>query len=505
MKKFIDYNKEPDDMDFVITGADDEYMTSRGFYRINQNFPVYTHDVYKDEFALARKELKVGNGHGGFECETDGVTIEEDLHRRDLTICAMAVCLGSFDEWLNGNYPNIDMKQPLVDPCGGLEDIMNRKVRPVGRHFGEDPLRLMRAARFLGNYEKYGFTPTPELIKGCFDIANSGDLDNLDGSRFWGEIKKLDRTPEAMKTFISFTCKFPIAFSEPFRRMGYTREGNIHHPENDVLEHTFMALTKLKDYNVKTMMGVLCHDFGKTITYPKYGNGNGHDEAGVPMIKEWCLKHGVPKDVREFCMGVSKYHTVVHGMLGRGGTITCSETIQRILSTNFFGKYVKEMADVCQADARGRGKLVSEKERFDKQEYNQGKFIIAVVEAFRSMDNRAAIEQHPFKEPKDAINHEQRMVVAKELNNFDDVTALRKHGTKAVWELLLVQTKGLMAETFVDVLIESGVITGHVGDLECMRRYMLRNELSYEEFKKPIDTFMPFYSNEIRTMLGDLK
>jgi len=179
------------DEDYVVVGATPEEMLAKGFKQVGADFPVFLHPQSGDEWALARTERKSGSGYLGFDVETDGVTLEEDLSRRDLTMNAMAIAIGS-DE--------------IIDPFGGLDDIKNRVLRHVGPAFAEDPLRVIRLARFFARYED--FTVAGETAKLCEEVVDSGELDALPFERFWAELEKV------------FTEKRPDRFFQALHEMG---------------------------------------------------------------------------------------------------------------------------------------------------------------------------------------------------------------------------------------------------------------------------------------------
>lgn len=169
---------KPQDLDFVMVDTSREQMLAAGYEEVGKGFPVFLHPVTREEYALTRREIKVGHGHCGFECETDGVTLEEDLSRRDLTMNSMA-----FDGEL------------IIDPHGGLEDIRKRVLRHTSTAFIEDPLRVVRLARFYARYFEYGFTIAVETEALARYMVWCGDLDKLPNERFEAEIKKALAAP----------------------------------------------------------------------------------------------------------------------------------------------------------------------------------------------------------------------------------------------------------------------------------------------------------------------
>jgi tRNA nucleotidyltransferase (CCA-adding enzyme) len=169
-------NRTPKDRDYVVVGATEQELLDDGFERVGKDFPVFLHPVTKDEWALARTERKVGRGYGGFEVETDDVTIEQDLERRDLTINSIAY----------------DAEEDLyVDPHGGVYDLQRHMLRHTSDAFREDPLRVVRLARFYARYAQHGFTVAAGTMTLAAEVVDSGELDELPDERFWAELEKV--------------------------------------------------------------------------------------------------------------------------------------------------------------------------------------------------------------------------------------------------------------------------------------------------------------------------
>jgi|TARA_A100001518_G_C1227176_1_gene79540 tRNA nucleotidyltransferase (CCA-adding enzyme) len=211
---------EPKDNDFVVVGCSPQDMLDKGFKMVGKDFPVFIHSVSGDEYALARKERKIGRGYYGFECEWEGVTLEEDLSRRDLTINAMAQEVVVDD---NGKF---EVVGGLVDPFGGVLDLTNKYLRETTNSFSEDPLRILRVARFLARYKD--FQVTPSLLEACKRVYISGELEYLTPERVWLEMEKAlkENHPER---FFEFLFKFNI-FKEVGMMYGVPQKQE-HHPE----------------------------------------------------------------------------------------------------------------------------------------------------------------------------------------------------------------------------------------------------------------------------------
>lgn len=498
------------DFDIVVENSSIEEMEANGFECINTRFPVFKHKDCDHEFALARRELKVSDGHGGFECDVNDVTIEEDLLRRDLTINAIAINF-SLREILTENLGHelslISKEALYIDPYKGIDDILNRRLRPVSSHFCEDPLRVVRAARFYAKLATdYQFTPTPALINACRNVEKSGELEYISGDRFWNEFCKL-KNAEEINTYLDFLMKFDFGYIEPFKRMKRIQERNTYHPEDNVFVHTIMALRLLKDFNVYTVMGILLHDFGKIHTYEQFGTGHGHEQAGVPIIQEWCMKYGVPKKIREFCETVSYNHLLVHTCLGRNGTLISAEKIVELLEKKKVCENIEHLVDVCQADARGRGKTLDEVTSFREAPYPQGDFILNACKELRGVKRFQYFLGTGHIEALQELRKDLTTIVERKRSEYSEVAEQKKSGMiKAMLSLVLrvETTNPTFAMDMVSILTDTNCIKGKESDVDLLRSYMLKHELRYRDVKDELFLCLPFYSDVIKTKLGQL-
>jgi tRNA nucleotidyltransferase (CCA-adding enzyme) len=184
--------RQAKDRDYVVTGTTAEALLAAGYERVGHDFPVFLHPETGEEYALARREKKVGAGYGGFDFETEGVTIEDDLLRRDLTINSMAQDLETGE---------------IVDPHGGLKDLQQKVLRHTSKAFAEDPLRVVRLARFAARYEQLGFTTAAETLQLCHDVVNSGEMNALHHVRYWMELEKVFGEKDPLPFFrVLFSC-----------------------------------------------------------------------------------------------------------------------------------------------------------------------------------------------------------------------------------------------------------------------------------------------------------
>jgi tRNA nucleotidyltransferase (CCA-adding enzyme) len=288
------------DRDYVVVGATPNQMLTLGFSQVGADFPVFLCPNTGDEYAMARRERKTGTGYLGFSSEfgTD-VTLEEDLGRRDLTMNAMA--LGQ-----NG---------PLVDPFGGKEDIQNKVLRHTSDAFMEDPVRVLRLARFRARFGP-DWTVAEETKDMIFRMGRKGVLDELQADRVWKEMSRALMEDHPRLFFDTlFDCDvLQIIFPEIYR-LKTALECLRWHPEGDAYEHTMLCLTQasLFEFDLETRFAVLVHDIGKGITprdeLPKH---YGHDIKGVNVAKDFADRLRVPAKMRDRAAKAVRYHMYLH-------------------------------------------------------------------------------------------------------------------------------------------------------------------------------------------------
>lgn len=344
---------EPKDVDFVVVNSSPEYMLSLGFKSVGNGFEVFIHPVTGDEYALARKERKIGEGYYGFECEWEGVTLEEDLSRRDLTINAIAQEV-VVDE--NGAF---EVVGELIDPFGGVLDITNKYLRPTTESFKEDPLRVLRLARFMSRYPD--FTPTEECFEYTMELSHKDELNKLTPERVWLETEKAlkEGHPEKYFEYLTKWCH-GFEFVKIFRDMQYTVENNPYHQESDVFCHTMMVLKHAAENwnDPEINFSCLLHDFAKPECYRERDNAYGHDVAGVPMIEEFCKKWKVPNNYRDIAKIVCEQHQNIHTVTGRDkNNWSRPKSIMKIFEQSGAERNPERFLKVlkaCESDAKGR-------------------------------------------------------------------------------------------------------------------------------------------------------
>ncbi len=352
--------------DWVVVGATPEEMEAQGFSPVGKDFPVFLHPTTKEEYALARTERKTGRGYAGFSfyCGED-VTLEDDLIRRDLTINAMA-------EDKHGN---------VVDPYGGQNDIKNKKLRHVSNAFLEDPVRILRVARFAARYHHLGFTIADETIALMREMVNNGEVDHLVSERVWKEMERAlsESSPEVFIQSLRDCNALARLFPEIDALFGVPQTAT-HHPEVDTGIHTLMSLQQAARLTKNTCVrfATLVHDLGKGTT-PKseWPRHIAHEDRSIPLVKALCERAGTPKDFRELALIVAQWHTHCHRALELKPT-TLLKVFQQ---TDAFRRPERfdNFLIACEADARGRTD-------FENREYPQTNYFRGALQACSSID-----------------------------------------------------------------------------------------------------------------------
>ena len=288
------------DRDWVIEGATPEELIAQGFQQVGKDFPVFLHPKSREEYALARTERKSGHGYTGFVTYfAPDVTLEQDLLRRDLTINAMA-------ESADGT---------LIDPYGGLNDLNNKVLRHVSDAFHEDPLRVLRVARFAARFAHLGFYVAPETMALMAQMTADNELQNLTPERVWRETEKalITQSPQVYFQVLRDCGALAVLFPEIDNLFGVPAPEKWH-PEIDTGIHTLMALAiaaELTD-EIDVRFATLTHDLGKGLTPPEYWpHHHGHGPAGVKLVEALCQRLRVPNAIRELAKIVAEYHDLI--------------------------------------------------------------------------------------------------------------------------------------------------------------------------------------------------
>lgn len=292
------------DRDYVVIGSSPQALLSLNYKQVGKDFPVFLHPKTGDEYALARTERKQGSGYTGFECYAgEDVSLEDDLIRRDLTINAIA-------ESETGE---------LVDPHHGLTDLKSKILRHVSPAFSEDPLRVLRVARFAARFSALGFSIAPETLVLMTDLTRSGELSNLTSERVWQETAKALQTncPHVYFQVLRDCGALKVLFPEIDRLFGIPAPIKWH-PEIDTGIHTLMVLEQSVKLSTDIAFRFAClvHDLGKALTDPeKWPSHKMHGQLGLPVIKALCARLKVPNECRDLALLVSDHHTLIHDAL----------------------------------------------------------------------------------------------------------------------------------------------------------------------------------------------
>lgn len=365
--------REPNDFDYVVVGSSPEEMLSLGYTQVGKDFPVFLHPETKEEYALARLERKVGVGYTGFETDWKGVTLEQDLERRDLTINAIAQDIETGE---------------IIDPFGGQQDIKDRKLRHVSPAFAEDPLRVVRVARFAAQLGFFIHSDTYSLMLKLYN-----ELKTLPKDRIWREMEKALASPKPSTFFYTMTRH--LRMFRTYESLYGTPQNPVHHPEGSVGIHTNLVMDfAASHFNDKEItFAALCHDFGKPYCHKRDGTAHGHEDAGIPIVESFCEEFKIPNKYKELAIVVTKNHGRIHGVLGRDGNSNSKpKTVWKILKEckafqdpRFFGKVL----NACHADSAGRGKTPEERSRFAATPYPQKDFMWECLTAANSVDTHA--------------------------------------------------------------------------------------------------------------------
>jgi tRNA nucleotidyltransferase (CCA-adding enzyme) len=330
--------------DWVVVGASREQMLALGFRQVGRDFPVFLHPETGEEYALARRERKSGHGYAGFTCETGAqVSLEDDLARRDLSINAMAE----------------DPDGRLIDPHGGAQDLRDRVLRHVSDAFVEDPLRVLRVARFMARFAARGFRVHPDTMTLMRDMAASGELSHLVAERVWTETRRAlgEASPEEYFRTLRQCGALGATFPEIQALFGVPQPER-HHPEIDTGEHTLLCLRLAAQLRLSetARFAVLVHDLGKALTPREHWPSHvGHEKLGAVAVRALCERLRVPVRHRELALAVCLHHTRCHRVLEMRAPAIVS--LLEDLDALRNGERFEEFLAACEADARGRSGL----------------------------------------------------------------------------------------------------------------------------------------------------
>ncbi|MBK9470015.1 MAG: multifunctional CCA addition/repair protein [Pseudomonadales bacterium] len=331
----------PCERDWVVVGASREQMLALGFRQVGRDFPVFLHPETGEEYALARRERKSGHGYSGFSCETGPqVSLEDDLARRDLSINAMAE----------------DRDGCLIDPYGGAQDVRDGLLRHVSDAFVEDPLRVLRVARFMARFASRGFRIHPATMTLMRDMATSGELSHLVAERVWTETRRAlgEASPQEYFRTLRECGALGAIFPEIEALFGVPQPQR-HHPEIDTGEHVLLCLRLAAQLRLTepARFAVLVHDLGKALTpRERWPSHVGHEKLGAVAVRALCERLRVPVKYRELALVVCLHHTRCHRVLEMRAPAIVSllEDVDALRN----GERFEEFLAACEADARGR-------------------------------------------------------------------------------------------------------------------------------------------------------
>jgi tRNA nucleotidyltransferase (CCA-adding enzyme) len=339
------------DRDWVVVGSTPEAMTAQGFLPVGRDFPVFLHPRTREEYALARTERKTARGYHGFAFHTDAsVSLEEDLARRDLTINAIALPAAALDA--DGRFDPNDPR--LVDPHDGRRDLQQRVLRHVTDAFHEDPVRILRMARFAARWPD--FEVAPETLALMRSMVEQGEVDHLVPERVWQELSRglMEQQPSRMLELLRDCGALKVLLPEVDRLWGVPQRAD-YHPEVDTGVHLGMVLDMSARLQapLTVRFACLCHDLGKGNTpadvLPRH---IGHEMRSVKLLLKLCERWRVPRDCKELAEVVAREHGHIHRCadLSAPATLRLLERCDAIRRPERFVEFLQ----ACECDARGR-------------------------------------------------------------------------------------------------------------------------------------------------------
>jgi tRNA nucleotidyltransferase (CCA-adding enzyme) len=356
------------DKDWVVVGATPEQLLELGYTQVGRDFPVFLHPTTHEEYALARTERKTGRGYTGFSVyAAKDVTLTEDLQRRDLTINAMA----------------LDSQGQLIDPFNGLADLRAGILRHVSSAFVEDPVRILRVARFAA---RFGFRVASETLVLMSEMVNNGEVDALVAERVWQEMVRAltESQPHQFFEVLRSCGALARIFPEVERLFGMPQSAEAH-PEIDTGKHIMLCLqqARQKTDDSQVLFAVLTHDLGKGTTpleiLPKHSD---HEERSVELVEGLCQRYRVPNQYRDLAILVARYHTHCHRIAELSPDMVL-ETLQNLDAFRRPQRF-EQFLLACEADSRGR-------EGFAAKPYPQAEQFRHAFEIAKQVDIRAVL------------------------------------------------------------------------------------------------------------------
>lgn len=358
------------DRDWVVVGSTPAEMQALGYRQVGRDFPVFLHPETGEEYALARTERKTAPGYHGFSVHADpGVTLEEDLRRRDVTVNAMA----------------LDAEGALVDPFGGQEDLRLRQLRHVSPAFVEDPVRILRVARFAA---RLGFSVAAETLVLMRSIVEAGEVDALIAERVWSELERALGEPDPGRFFVVLRECEALArlFPEIDALFGVPQRAE-YHPEVDTGAHVLLVLAQAARLSTEPVVrfAALVHDLGKGTTPPEeWPRHVGHEDRGAALVEGLCDRYRAPREFRELGVLAAR----LHGLCHRALELKPSTVLRLLESADAFRRpeRFERLLLACEADFRGRP-------GWEDRPYPQAEALRGARAAAAAVEARALVEQ----------------------------------------------------------------------------------------------------------------
>ena len=381
------------DRDWVVVGATPAQMIARGFKPVGDDFPVFLHPHSGEQYALARRERKTAKGHKGFDIISDPtITLEQDLKRRDLTVNAIAE----------------DSHGRLIDPFGGVRDIERRQLRHISTAFAEDPLRVLRAARFAAALDSLAFAINPATCALMKQMVDAGEVDALQPERVWRELQ-IALTLSATSRFVRELrdCGALAKVLPEVDALFGVPQPAQHHPEIDTGEHVLLALDAAHRIggDERVVFAVLAHDLGKACTprreWPAH---RGHEKTGLAKVRAMCERLRAPREYLEFALRVCEFHLHHHRLL----ELKPATVLKLLERLDAFRKpdNVRLFLQSCAADLRGRKGM-------HNVDCPQGELLLRCYDAARAVDAAVIAAQNDGGENiKRAIRNERIRAIA---------------------------------------------------------------------------------------------
>ncbi|HIQ14889.1 MAG TPA: multifunctional CCA addition/repair protein [Leucothrix sp.] len=382
------------DKDWVVTGANPEDMLKQGFTAVGKDFPVFLHPQTHEEYALARTERKTAAGYHGFQFHADNkVTLKEDVKRRDLTINALA-------EDKDGN---------LLDYVNGQADLEKRILRHVSPAFAEDPVRILRIARFAARFAPLGFTIADETMQLMQNMVKQGEVGALVPERVWQEMSRAlaEPAPDIFIETLRECGALKILFPEIDRLFGVPQPEE-HHPEIDTGVHTMMVLQQaclLSDDPI-VRFAALTHDLGKGTTKKEIlPHHYGHEERGYHLVKKLCKRYKIPNQYRQLAEITAHHHTRVH----RAFEVNPKTLLKTLNLTDAFRKpeRFQQFLLACIADSHGRT-------GYEDYDYKQAPFLTDLRNKAAAVDVQEIIKDGFENEHISEELHRRRLTIIKD-------------------------------------------------------------------------------------------